>query len=1035
MKKTFIFLVMTAFVLVGNVVRVQAMGSPECDRVFDFENAGTYTGNNVTANCVTNPYKSGINTTNNVLNVTISNGYSNNMVIFPITLPDGKKFSEVYTTIKLQLASSTSIGCCKEVYIGVSDNGTNWTAENPGSGIGINSTWQEVTFLMSSRIAGIKDKTGTFYLGLGVREGGSVTYFMDNVVLVAASNYDCHPVNPLEDATLKTLTVTPGTLTPAFSSAVTSYTVNVPYETKSVTIAATATQAGAIVSGDGVKNGLIVGNNPFTVYVTSEDENHFEEYEIIVKRAAKVIDCDLKFTFETGNQYSGSNIMTVNRIANPNKSGINTSEYVLHATHPSSSASTSLVYFQIKLPDGKTFSETYTTLKFQLAQANSTLSGKDTYIAISDNGTSWTQARIGLSTQINTTWHERSIDLNSFVALYETASNAPIIKNKTGTFYLGLGIYPDNNSQYYIDNIVLLATPGICVVSPKTYTWNGSVDSDWETAANWTPNGVPSEIDAAIIPSSATYPVVPPYTEIETITFLPGAEITNQHNLIGNYKAYVQYDFSSSAARDRWHMISIPLQEAYVGDFTFGGHPRTFFQTFGATGWEDSNTFTNDQSLSAGDSFLFGVEDDTYTAGATKGLGSASGILEIPFFEKDNVIDTGVHPNHEYSGSTSTFYNYKKVGSVYENGSTALTAARNAAVAYKLADTPVAEPLVFAHDDEYNSDFALVGNPFMSTIDFDLLHADNSSAIKQNYQIWTGAGFVGYTTNGCFGTILDTEISPADQYIAPLQSFFVEKDAGAADLVFNIAASATGEGTLKSAKTTSNKLEIIATNPSASVLAFVADRENGQEMVGSEDAGKLFIGASEIPEVYTLKERANETLAPLGANIIHSDNMVIPVGLFTTYNGNMSLIFKGMNDYNAQITLIDHVEGDLAINLTDLPQYQYDFDFTPLMSGDEYLPVDNRFSIQLAPKVPTGLDTPSASGVKVYLKNKQIHVLAGLDKIQQVAVYNVQGMLLQLNQSLNTSSATMDCSANLPAVYIVKVVTNQGVKNFKVINN
>ena len=1051
MKKTFIFSVMATLLLVVNVMKMNAQNP--CDLSFDFELGNQFAGsNNLAVTRITNPYKTGINATSDyVLQVTVSGAWNVNGVAFLIELPEGKKFSEVYSQIKFQVAASSTLSG-KDTYIVASSIASNWTNTSPNwyyqsqlSSTSISTTWSERTVSVSALNANIQNRIGTFYLGVGVRTENATVYYMDNLVLEAAPGYIC--VNPVEDATLSALTVTPqGTLTPApltpaFASGTFAYAVNVASDVKSVTIGATASQSSAVVSGDtGAKN-LNFGANAFTVHVDAEDGVHEQDYTITVIRYRADFVCNTEFDFENGvintTTYTGVNLVggVATVVANPIPTGNSSAKALKFAVNNYTAG----VFFSVKA--GK-LSDNYSRIEFDVATGESSnQGGKGIVFGISSNGTTYAASQTisvnsadlapGSDGNIyNAKWRRLSIDV----------SKLSTIKDNTTTLHLGLGINDNGNRIYYFDNIKLIGKDGTCHIA---YIWNGSAGtSAWGTAANWTPNGVPTAIDEVIIlPNVSVYPAVPANTEIETITFAPGAEIANQHNLKSGYKSYVQYDFSSPDARDRWHMISTPFQEAYVGDYTFGGHPRTFFQPFGANGWEVSNTFSNDKMLTAGDSFLFWIENSTYDAGSGKGLGSATGKLEIPFFAQDDALDTGVHPNHEYDGSSeSTFYNYKWDGSAYVNGSTALTASRSDA-AYKLAGAMVYEPLVFAHDDEYNSDFALVGNPFMSTIDFDALYTDNGSAIKPNYQIWTGkggsAGFAGYTTNGYFGTISDTEISSVDKYIAPLQSFFVEKNLGAINLEFDITsvtASATGKGILRNAENKHNRLEIIASNPTASVLAFVADRETGQNVAGLEDAAKLFVEASEIPEVYTLKETTNGTLAALGANIIHSDNSLIPIGLFTTHNGSMSLLFKGMNDYDAHITLIDHAEGDREIDLTDLPFYQYDFDFTPVLEGGKYLPVNNRISIQLAPKIPTGLDI-FYSDVKVYLKNKRIYVLAGLNKIQQVAIYNVQGALLQFDNSLNTSSVTMDCSANLPAVYIVKVVTNQGVKNFKVINN
>ena len=51
-------------------------------------------------------------------------------------------------------------------------------------------------------------------------------------------------------------------------------------------------------------------------------------------------------------------------------------------------------------------------------------------------------------------------------------------------------------------------TTGVALLEGRraspTYTWTGAVDSHWENAANWKPNGVPERGDTAAIPSGTS---------------------------------------------------------------------------------------------------------------------------------------------------------------------------------------------------------------------------------------------------------------------------------------------------------------------------------------------------------------------------------------------------------------------------------------------------------------------------------------------------------------------------------------------------
>ena len=100
-------------------------------------------------------------------------------------------------------------------------------------------------------------------------------------------------------ATLANLTVSAGTLTPAFSSTTYSYSVNVPYSTSSITLTATPTDGNATVVGDGLKN-LNTGNNVFTITVTAQDEVTVITYTVTVNRGYNTVTTLSNLTVSAG---------------------------------------------------------------------------------------------------------------------------------------------------------------------------------------------------------------------------------------------------------------------------------------------------------------------------------------------------------------------------------------------------------------------------------------------------------------------------------------------------------------------------------------------------------------------------------------------------------------------------------------------------------------------------------------------------------------------------------------------------------------
>ncbi|WP_124067553.1 cadherin-like beta sandwich domain-containing protein [Clostridium sp. E02] len=91
------------------------------------------------------------------------------------------------------------------------------------------------------------------------------------------------PATYSKDATLKSLKISPGTLTPGFSSSVESYTAEVDANTTNLVVNAVAANAGAHVTLQGEKD-LKAGANAVVVKVSAEDGQTVKEYTIQVTK-------------------------------------------------------------------------------------------------------------------------------------------------------------------------------------------------------------------------------------------------------------------------------------------------------------------------------------------------------------------------------------------------------------------------------------------------------------------------------------------------------------------------------------------------------------------------------------------------------------------------------------------------------------------------------------------------------------------------------------------------------------------------------
>jgi hypothetical protein len=239
-----------------------------------------------------------------------------------------------------------------------------------------------------------------------------------------------------------------------------------------------------------------------------------------------------------------------------------------------------------------------------------------------------------------------------------------------------------------------------------------------------------------------------------------------------------------------------------------------------------------------------------------------------------------------------------------------------------------------------------------------------------------------------------------------------------------IGATGTANASLRSATATGDKLDIVARNATAAVRTYIAKREGGSDTFGNSDARKLTNGISNVPEVYTLKP-LNSSMIPTAANIIGSDELLIPVGIATAQSGATSLTFTGMDTYNVKISLIDK-EANKEIDLTGLTTYEYKFNYVPKTQSGQPVANEDRFIITLRSTGDVGRDVARYVSTIVYATPQTIHIVSP-DPISQTSVYTLRGALVYTATETNTIRDVV------PGIYIVKVVTSKGVKTAKVI--
>jgi hypothetical protein len=551
-------------------------------------------------------------------------------------------------------------------------------------------------------------------------------------------------------------------------------------------------------------------------------------------------------------------------------------------------------------------------------------------------------------------------------------------------------------------------------------------------------------------------------------------ESAGEGSFTSSHLAFSAGKSGNELERNRWYMLSSALQDAISGDFAFGDYPRVFMRKFdfitptgGSTPvgqW--TKTFANEVSpLTPMEGYsvwvnqyadIYGYREtgsgDAIISGKPYGLQQQNGIIEFPFYENGEM--SAARRIHNRSGNTSDFYYIWKTGSnaeeidrtekdSYPHG------AYNQAYRFigetyngtKWVQTPT--PLTYLIPSEIFTDGGeiLVGNPYMSSIDFVTFLKDNKNVINNHYRLWDGNTFFTATVDDPDAaspniTIVGNPGGTTAGYIPPLQSFFVTVKAAANRLGNTISFDVTknvvqpapvGAPRLRSheASMEKNSIRIQAQNNEFNSETLIGKRENANNgYKASEDVYKIFSQKLNVPEIYTIADNY-----ALVMNFIQGQGeLTIPLGLKTNLLSQTKLILTGMNHYQASSIEFIDMAANQTIDITNTDRYEYNFNNRTqgVNEGQFYLRIQHS---------PTGITPPESDKLRIYRTMEGINVVSvSTDQIKQISIYDLRGRKLYHNASVNQDLYTVQDRWQGEKMLIVKVITGQNALSMKVIN-
>ena len=484
-------------------------------------------------------------------------------------------------------------------------------------------------------------------------------------------------------------------------------------------------------------------------------------------------------------------------------------------------------------------------------------------------------------------------------------------------------------------------------------------------------------------------------------------------------------------ARDRWYMLATPLKNILSGDFGLAGYPMTFQRHF-KSGLTDASGLTEGSfekpvnTLKENmDSFnhAIALKVAGYNTGKVgykdhKNLNGLNGIIRIPFY-LNRTVDTH-YPLHKYdSGSTTSKFRYysmrtlapmTKFDSYVRKPQEDFRFVFESGVTKKIGTIMVAGTSVqgyaFQLSGDTNSELRMVGNPFMSAIDFDKLVDVNNTLIEPYYYIFTDNTWKAYYSG------VTSPASTLQKEILPLQAVVIKKKA-TGELLFptegdkNVLLAPNKDWTLKSLTTNSSdpvrRVSVVATN----------DAGQGGESILLPDtelspAPALFYPTiDEVPTVYFVDtEVGTPNIIQSGASL-----SVIPMGVHSSLMGTIELDFSSLtSNLFTRLSLYDRAtrrEHDLLAD----PRYTYQ---NGVNEG-------TRFELRMEYPGVKSVTSPHGEG-------DLLRVIPGEDgyrvestvRVQAYALYGIDGRQLTMNGGVNALEFVVD-RAHCQTVTLLRV--------------
>lgn len=516
----------------------------------------------------------------------------------------------------------------------------------------------------------------------------------------------------------------------------------------------------------------------------------------------------------------------------------------------------------------------------------------------------------------------------------------------------------------------------------------------------------------------------------DEIYIKPESEILHTEFLTYN-KAHVDYEM----APNRWYMLASPLKGVVSGDMylptgtgNVGKYARQDTPAFGEINYDNTNYTRWEPAV-----YMRGWDKTKATVVRPDGTEPKYGI-KGSWSNLYNDVDVLFKPGTGFSigtktGGTTVTNNkvlfrlpkadnaYKYYGNTNSNeGNETTLTNRDGNGRFYFSDrdkdgkkSTEQLPVTFTYDESKG----MIGNPFMSHLNMKEFFKQNQSLGNTYYIMGESA-----TETVLLGDeyTLTTNDSYNGDFLAPLQSFIVKREATEATFTTDMIAKAptTGKLGLRSATVAPvedplPQLRITATRGGVRNTAVVAGFATASDSyVEGEDAALLINEEVAAPQVYTLA--GNQMVA---INVT-PDLAEIPVGIHGKDATPVELSFK-LSGAMKNVKLVDKQTGK---------RYDVTDGLTLTVPGN----TSGRYFLNGS--IATSNEIIARNHIIFYNSAPGRIDVSSVDALSEVTVYDISGRALRTLRNLNTPTASVDHLA--PGIYVVRAESGSQVVSEKV---